>query len=167
MKRLWAPWRMQYILADKEEGCFVCRAFEAKDDREHLVLARGGTCGVLMNRFPYSNGHLMICPYRHVADLTDLDSEERIESMELLSRSLDALRAVMYPQGFNIGINLGAVAGASLVEHLHTHIVPRWEGDTNFMPVTSDVKMIPQALEELWELLHPVLNEEADPPDGG
>ena len=160
MKSLWAPWRMKYIAGEKEEGCFICRAFGGDDDRENLVLKRGKKCGVMMNRYPYSNGHLMICPYRHVGDIVELDSEERAESMDLLSRSVEALRAVMRPQGFNVGINLGAVAGASLVEHMHTHVVPRWEGDTNFMPVIGDVKIIPQALDELWELLQPVLNAE-------
>jgi ATP adenylyltransferase len=158
MKALWAPWRMKYIASGMEDGCFVCRAFEGDDDRENLVLKRGETCGVMMNRYPYSNGHLMICPYRHVGDIVDLNGGEREESMDLLAQSVKALRAVMQPQGFNVGINLGAVAGASLVEHVHTHVVPRWEGDTNFMPVIGDVKIIPQALGELWDLLQPVLN---------
>lgn len=157
-KRLWAPWRMEYIASPKENGCFVCRAFEAEDDRAGLVLKRGRACGILMNRYPYSNGHLMVCPYRHVGDVAELNPAERAESMDLLADAVAALRAVVQPQGFNLGINMGPVAGASLVDHLHTHIVPRWEGDTNFMPVVAGVKVIPQALDELWQLLRPVLD---------
>lgn len=159
MKRLWAPWRLKYIREEKEDECFLCRILAGDADRENLLLKRGPTCAILMNRYPYSNGHLMVCPNRHVADIDSLSSEERLETMDLVAAAVRALRETVQPEGFNVGINLGQAAGAGLEEHLHTHIVPRWTGDTNFMPVIGDARVIPQALQELWDRLLPVLND--------
>lgn len=152
MDTLWAPWRMDYIRAPGErDGCFLCRALaEGADDREHHVVLRGPRCGALLNRYPYNNGHLLIAPNRHVAEPCDLDAAERLELMDLLDRAIALLRRAMRPDGFNAGLNLGRVAGAGLESHLHLHLVPRWNGDTNFMPVTAATKVIPQALDDLW-----------------
>jgi ATP adenylyltransferase len=156
MDTLWAPWRMDYIQGPKQDGCFLCEILRAGgDDRANLVLKRGRACAVVMNRYPYNNGHLMVAPYRHVAALADLTPEERVEMMDLLAASVAALAAAMSPDGFNAGINLGRVAGAGLETHLHQHLVPRWNGDTNFMPVIAETKVIPQALDDLWTALRP------------
>ena len=144
---------MEYILNSKEPGCFMCDIFQNDKDRENLLLYRGETCALLMNRFPYNNGHLMAAPYKHVDSIEKMKQTELTEMMELASKACSTLRDVVKPHGFNIGINIGAVAGAGLKDHVHLHIVPRWEGDTNFMPVLADTKVIPQPLDELWELL--------------
>ncbi len=156
---LWAPWRVEYIRGEKEEGCFLCRMFAESTDRENLILLRGEFCAVLMNRFPYNSGHLMIAPYRHIAGIDELTPDESIEMDLLTARSISVLREVMDPQGFNVGINLGQAAGAGLEDHLHRHLVPRWVGDTNFMPVMSDTRVVPEALLETYDLL--VTNVEA------
>ncbi|MBN1269808.1 MAG: HIT domain-containing protein [Kiritimatiellae bacterium] len=153
MKRIWAPWRMEYILSEEHDGCFLCRAAEGKDDRASLVLKRGETCFVVMNRYPYNNGHLMIAPYRHVGELEAMTREERAEMMELASQATRILGETIHPDGYNVGLNLGAAAGAGVADHAHLHIVPRWNGDTNFMPVLGETKVIPQALLELHDLL--------------
>lgn len=154
METLWAPWRIEYIKEAPKGGCFLCDILRTGgDDRANLVLKRGTACAVVMNRYPYNNGHLMVAPYRHVARLADLTPEERLETMDLLDLSVAALTSAIRPDGFNVGINLGRVAGAGLETHLHTHIVPRWNGDTNFMPVIGDTKVIPQALDDLWVTL--------------
>jgi ATP adenylyltransferase len=150
---------MTYILEPKGGPCFLCRALSENDDRTNLVLKRGATCAVVMNRYPYNNGHLMVCPKRHLAELSAMSAEERLETMDLVDRAVRGLRAVLSAEGFNIGINIGPVAGVGLAEHLHTHIVPRWNGDTNFMPVTADIKVVPQALLDVWDILHPALND--------
>ncbi len=150
---LWAPWRIEYIRSEKEEGCFLCRMFAESTDRENLILFRGTTCAVLMNRFPYNSGHLMVAPARHIAGLEDRTPEEILEMETLTARAIAVLREVMDPQGFNIGTNLGLAAGAGLEDHLHQHIVPRWVGDTNFMPVMSDTRVVPEALSETYDLL--------------
>ena len=144
---------MDYILEKEEDRCFLCRIIEEDKDRDNLLLKRGRHCGVVMNRYPYNNGHLMVFPFRHISGVTDTNGEERLESMDLLAEALEALKACMHPDGFNVGINLGRAGGAGLEEHLHLHIVPRWSGDTNFMPVIGDTKIIPQALMELWDQL--------------
>jgi len=150
---LWAPWRIKYIRGEKDAECFLCRMFTEKTDRENLVLFRGKTCVVNMNRYPYNSGHLMISPLRHIAELDELTAEEEQEFSELTRRAVAALRAALQPEGFNIGINLGAAAGAGLKEHLHRHIVPRWVGDTNFMPVLGETHVVPEALLETYDLL--------------
>ncbi len=155
MQRLWAPWRMDYIGQSRRRGCFLCRTFRADPDRDraHLVLQRGATCALIMNRYPYNNGHLMAAPYRHVAVLEALRPRESAELLALAARACRRLRAAMRAEGFNLGLNIGAAAGAGLKEHLHLHVVPRWNGDTNFMPVLADLKVIPQALLDLYDRL--------------
>jgi ATP adenylyltransferase len=155
MDQLWAPWRIDYVAqADKEAGgCFLCAAAEPGRDREKLVLWRGRHCFSVMNRWPYNNGHLIVAPLAHRADLSELSDEALLEQMQMLRRCRRNLGAALDPAGFNIGLNLGAAAGAGLPGHLHWHIVPRWEGDTNFMAVVADTKVIPQSLGQLWVLL--------------
>ena len=153
MKYLWAPWRMEYIEAPKSDRCIFCLPDRDQDDRERLVLCRGEKSFVIMNRYPYSNGHLMVAPFRHVADLEYLKPEEMAEMHNLLVKCRKVLGRAMAPQGFNVGMNLGEVAGAGIADHLHLHIVPRWMGDTNFMPVFSDTRVVPQHLEETFKIL--------------
>jgi ATP adenylyltransferase len=155
MNNLWAPWRIEYILAPRDGSCFLCDMFAAADDRKNLILHRGPTCAVVMNRYPYTGGHLMVCPYRHFEEFAELTRQERIEIMDLTERCLSILTRVMKPAGFNIGYNLGYAAGAGLKDHLHQHIVPRWVGDTNLMPVIGGVTVVPQALDELYAKLKP------------
>jgi ATP adenylyltransferase len=155
---LWAPWRIEYIRSEKEAECFLCRMFAEKTDRENLILFRGTTCVVLMNRYPYNSGHLMVAPLRHIAELEDRTPEEILEMETLTARSVSVLRETLDPQGFNIGINLGAAAGAGLEDHLHQHIVPRWVGDTNFMPVLAGPRVIPEALSDTYNLLFKLFN---------
>ena len=148
MDTLHAPWRIEYILSPKpelKEGLFT-RIAQSSDDEENLVIARDRTCFALLNRFPYVGGHLMTVPYKEVADLHGLTDEELADLWKLTRRCLAALTAVMKPDGFNVGINLGKVAGAGIAEHLHIHIVPRWHGDTNFMPVIANTSVVPDAL---------------------
>ena len=161
MKDLWAPWRIEYIRSEKTGACFICDALAASDDRSNLIVSRGQTCCVIINRFPYNGGHLMVAPFRHVAALRDLTDDERLEVMRLTEASMQALENIMQPAGFNVGFNFGQAAGAGLEDHVHQHVVPRWVGDTNFMPVLADVKVVPQALEDLWGQLRPALAEAA------
>jgi len=154
MKRpLWAPWRIEYIRSKKDNECFLCRMLSEGNDRENLILLRSKTCAVVMNRYPYNSGHLMVCPNRHIAELDGLTAAEDFEMSELTRRAIAALRAVMQPEGFNIGTNLGTAAGAGLKDHLHRHIVPRWVGDANFMAVTGDTHVVPEALAKTYDLL--------------
>ena len=155
-EQLWAPWRLQYIeSADKAEGCIFCTfpARDSADDRETLILHRGEHAFIILNAFPYSNGHLMIVPYRHTANMEDLDDETLLEVMRLTRLGISLLKRAFNPDGFNLGVNMGKVAGAGIAEHLHWHIVPRWNGDTNFMPVLADVKVIPESLENVYDRL--------------
>jgi ATP adenylyltransferase len=157
MDRLWAPWRIGYVSqADKENECFLCAAAQSDDDKQSMVVLRGRSCFCVLNRWPYNNGHLIVAPLAHKADLTELTDAELLEQMQMLRRCRENLAAAAKPHGFNIGLNLGKAAGAGLAGHLHWHIVPRWEGDTNFMPVLADAKVIAQSLESLWELLRQV-----------
>ena len=156
MKTMWAPWRMAYINEAKKArkgDCFLCDIFRSRKDRSNFVLKRGKTCVVIFNRYPYSSGHLMVAPIRHVATLDAMKPAETLEMMALVNESVSLLKKCIHPHGFNIGVNLGEVAGAGLKDHVHMHIVPRWRGDTNFMPVLADVKIIPQSLEALWKQL--------------
>ena len=147
-KQLWAPWRLEYIKqADEQPGCVFCDA-SAGDDEERLVVHRGEHAFVLLNKFPYSSGHLMVAPYRHVGELAGLTDEEALEVHRLAVQSVAALGEVYGPEGHNLGWNLGRVAGAGVVDHIHLHVVPRWAGDTNFMPVLADVKVLPEHLIE-------------------
>jgi ATP adenylyltransferase len=146
LKRLWAPWRLEYIQgADEQEGCVFCRAAQAGDE-DGLVVRRGRRAFVLVNKYPYAAGHLMVAPFRHQGDFGELDADEAVEIHRLAASGLAALAEAMRPQGFNLGWNLGRIAGAGVADHVHLHVVPRWAGDTNFMPVLADVKVIPEAL---------------------
>src|SRR6267142_670272 len=159
MEPLHAPWRIEYILAPKpvlEESVFT-RIAQSNDDEANLVIARDRTCYALLNRFPYTGGHLMIVPYKQVRDMNGLTDEEITDLMKLTRRCQNVLTQVMKPDGFNIGINLGKVAGAGILEHLHIHIVPRWLGDTNFMPILANATVVPQALQDLAAQLRAVL----------
>ena len=154
MKQIWAPWRMAYIQRDeKQAACVLCEKWASDDDSANYVLHRGERAYIILNLYPYNNGHLMIVPYEHVASLEDLELETLTELMLLTTRSLTALREAMAPHGFNIGVNLGQAAGAGIYEHVHVHIVPRWEGDTNFMPVLSETRVIPQMLGDTYTRL--------------
>ena len=147
-KPLWAPWRLEYIQqADEWVGCVFCTAL-AGEDAESLVLRRGTRAFALLNRFPYASGHLMVAPQRHVGELADLADEEVLEVHRLATQALGALAGLYRPQGFNLGWNLGRIAGAGVVDHVHLHVVPRWAGDTNFMPVLADVKVLPEHLSD-------------------
>lgn len=154
MEQLWAPWRMTYIRGEeKGPGCVFCLPPDEDEDEQRLVLLRGECSFVLMNKYPYSNAHLMVAPYRHTNDLGVLSDAEALEMHKLLVLSRQVLQETVAPHGFNIGMNLGLVAGAGIADHLHLHIVPRWNGDTNFMPVFADVRVIPQHLEETYGYL--------------
>jgi len=155
LKHLWAPWRMKYILKEKKEGCIFCEKPKENQDKKNYILYRGKFCFVILNAFPYNNGHLMIAPYAHIKNIEELNNNTLIELMSLCQKSITVLKERMDPQGFNIGINISKVAGAGILEHVHLHIVPRWEGDTNFMPVISDTRVIPQYLSETYNLLKP------------
>ncbi|RKZ34428.1 HIT family hydrolase [bacterium] len=158
MKRLWAPWRMEYISRGDLENdeCFLCeKQKNPENDDEDFVLYRGEHCYALMNTYPYNNGHLMIATYRHIGDFTKLTKAELVEMMEITRIAVSAITESMGAQGFNIGFNLGCVAGAGVVDHIHLHIVPRWGGDTNFMPVIADTKVVSEALKETYERLFP------------
>jgi ATP adenylyltransferase len=148
-KQLWAPWRLEYIQrADEQDGCFLCAAAEGGDDEELLVVHRGERTFVILNRFPYAAGHVMVAPVRHGVEFDELDDAEALEIHRLAGESLAALGAAMSPHGFNIGWNIGRPAGAGVTDHVHLHVVPRWSGDTNFMPVLADAKVIPEYLQD-------------------
>jgi ATP adenylyltransferase len=147
-KPLWAPWRLEYIgSADEQAGCFFCAALDGPDE-EGLVVARGERALVLLNKFPYSSGHLLVAPHRHTGELADLEDDEIVEVHRLASQGMAALTATYRPEGYNLGWNLGRIAGAGVLDHVHMHVVPRWSGDTNFMPVLADVKVLPEHLAE-------------------
>jgi ATP adenylyltransferase len=149
VKQLWAPWRLEYIKsADEERGCLFCDAAAAADDGERLVVHRGPQTIVLLNKFPYASGHFMVAPVRHVGDYGELTDDEVLELHRFASAGMGALSQLYGPQGYNVGWNLGRIAGAGVVDHVHLHVVPRWAGDTNFMPVLADVKVLPEHLQE-------------------
>ncbi len=157
MQPIWAPWRMEYVLEDKEEKgageCVFCLGNDVSQDDAREVLYRGDYGFVVMNRYPYSNGHLLIIPNRHLSDLSELTKEEGLELFLLLTLAKEVLLEKLGCQGFNIGMNLGSAAGAGIPKHLHWHIVPRWQGDTNFMPVVGELKVIPQHLHRTYVIL--------------
>jgi ATP adenylyltransferase len=157
MDQLWAPWRLAYVASAKppaaDDPCFLCQGLADHDDRRNLIALRTPCSVVVLNRFPYNNGHLLIAPRAHKGRLDELSAEETVETMQTLSRMLGVLDRLMHPDGYNVGLNLGRVAGAGLPGHLHWHVVPRWNGDTNFMPVLGDVKVIAQSLDALYDLL--------------
>jgi len=156
MKQIWAPWRMEYLKAEKTaDECIFCTLPQAGEDEKNLILYRGSLCFVIINRYPYNTGHLMVSPYRHISCVTLLDQEENNEMNELTRKCVEFLRADKSPHGFNIGINLGKCAGAGFEDHIHTHIVPRWHGDTNFMQVLADTRVHPEELQALYNRLGP------------
>ncbi len=143
---LWAPWRIEYITAPRGDECVFCVAAKVPASPSSLVIDRGELCLTMLNAYPYASGHLMVAPHRHIDQLDGLSDAESEEVMRLTRRAIVALRAVMNPAGFNVGLNLGEVAGAGIADHLHLHVVPRWQGDTNFMPLLADTRVMPQAL---------------------
>ncbi len=172
MERIWAPWRMRYIVRTAEaednkdadgttqEPCIFCRfpAESAANDAKNLIVRRGTTAFMILNAFPYSNGHLMVTPYRHTADLNDLNDTELLEMTTMTRQAVGLLKSAFKPDAFNIGMNLGRVAGAGIADHLHMHIVPRWNGDTNFMTVLGDVRVMPESLAAIHAHLHEILS---------
>lgn len=168
MENLHAPWRIEYILGhEKEPGCVFCTRVSAENDDANLIVHRAEGAFTIMNKFPYTNGHLLVCPYRHVADLWDLSPTENSLLVEEVRRGLKVLRLVMRPSGFNVGLNLGTDAGAGIDEHLHYHVVPRWPGDNNFMAVLADVRVIPEhflstsrKVREAFQRLFPATEQE-------
>jgi len=168
MKALWAPWRMEYILSEKETGeCIFCPGDNRGQDQMRLILYVGSLSLVIMNRFPYINGHLLVAPLRHVPDLESLTEKETLDLMLMVRRSIGVLKKVMRPEGFNVGLNLGRVAGAGVEDHLHFHIVPRWNGDTNYMSVLGEVRVIPEHIMETYAKLLPYFKTFKQSPGGG
>ncbi len=153
MKYVWAPWRIEYIKAEKTAGCIFCDKPKENKDKKNYILYRGKKNFVMLNSYPYNPGHLLVAPYRHIGNLEELTEAERNEHFELVSRSIVVLKKVLKPVGLNIGANLGRVAGAGIEDHFHSHVVPRWQGDNNFMPVLGDTKVIPQALADTYATL--------------
>jgi ATP adenylyltransferase len=153
VERLWAPWRMQYVSKEKAQGCIFCDKPAARDDRANHIVDRGKLAYVILNAYPYNNGHCMVAPFAHLSCLEDLPPETLHEMMDLSQRCVRAFKLKFNPDGLNLGFNLGAAAGAGIADHLHLHIVPRWTGDTNFMPVLADVRVIPQALDQTYDVL--------------
>jgi ATP adenylyltransferase len=165
MKRIWAPWRMDYVEGKtKESGCIFCRRAAMDDDSENLILHRGKHAFVILNLYPYTNGHTMVVPYMHKASLEDLDETTRNELMQLTTEAVTVLQNVYNAENFNIGINIGEAAGAGIAEHIHVHIVPRWTGDTSFMTTSGDTRVLPESLDQSYQRLHAEwLKIKADP----
>jgi ATP adenylyltransferase len=160
MERLWAPWRMEYIGSAREgqdQGCLFCEKPKEGDDEKTLIVARSEKSFALLNRYPYNSGHLMVAPFRHVGELEEVEDDESLDMQRLLQRCIKALKEAMQPDGFNIGMNLGVVAGAGIPDHLHWHVVPRWTGDTNFMPTISGSKVLPELLRASYDKILPQL----------
>ena len=150
MEKLWAPWRVEYI-RNPGKGCFLCKALKHRNPKEVLIIEKREKAFTIMNRYPYNNGHIMVAPIRHIGSLEHLNDDEILELNCLLVRAMKAINSVMKSQGFNIGINQGKVAGAGVIDHIHIHLVPRWQGDTNFMPILTDTKLISEALSETYD----------------
>lgn len=160
MERIWAPWRMQYVRAGPQgEGCIFCVGDDASRDEEKYVLHRGASVFTMLNAFPYTSGHLMVAPYRHAADLALMHEEELSGMMTEAVFMMKVLRKALQPEGFNLGVNIGRQAGAGVVDHTHLHIVPRWGGDTNFMPVLADARIIPEALADTYKKLRQAIEQ--------
>jgi len=153
MEQLWAPWRIEFILRGEQSDCFLCQKPKLDDDEANLILYRGEYNFIILNAFPYNPGHLLVAPYRHVGQLENLTDVESIEHFDLIKLCVKFLTDVLQPHGFNTGMNLGKIAGAGVADHIHTHIVPRWQGDTNFMPVVADTKVLPEALSNTYNKL--------------
>ncbi|MBN1406173.1 MAG: HIT domain-containing protein [Calditrichaceae bacterium] len=156
MKQLWAPWRMEYIQSEIDnttEGCIFCDFPNQENDSRNLIVYRSAHCFVILNRFPYNNGHLMVVPYKHTSDVLQLSDEELLDLQLTINKSVRALRNVVHPHAMNIGMNLGRTAGAGIDEHVHYHIVPRWDGDTNYMPIIAGTKVVSESLQASFEKL--------------
>jgi len=154
-KNLWAPWRMEYILSKKTKECIFCLDKDEAHDKTKLILSRSSLSFVIMNRYPYNNGHLMVAPFNHFSAIEDLDGDTVLDMFMMLKKSMSILHTCLRPEGFNVGINMGRVGGAGIEDHLHIHIVPRWNGDTNFMPVLGDVRVMPEHLDATYNKLFP------------
>lgn len=150
MDRLWAPWRIKYVSRRKKKGCIFCKALKEKKDKKNFVVLRSRYCFAILNTFPYNNGHVMIVPSKHLKSLEDLKEAELLDMNKVLIKIKSALKKTLNPSGFNIGMNIGRVAGAGVANHIHTHIVPRWPGDINYMPVIANTRVVSQSLEELY-----------------
>lgn len=159
MEVLWAPWRLDYILGPKPDECVFCIPDHTDEDKERCILVRGEHCFVIMNMFPYNNGHLMVTPYRHVSNLTELSEEESNDCMTWIKRCTTVLEKAFSPQGINMGLNIGESAGAGIAQHLHFQMVPRWNGDTSFMAVFGETNVIPQHLQSTYSVLKPLFDE--------
>lgn len=159
-ERLWAPWRLEFIRGPKADECIFCSMPALADDERALIVHRGERCFVILNAYPYNNGHMMVAPFRHLPSIEELDDDELLELMTLARRGLGALRDVHGPEGFNLGVNQGKVAGAGIEDHVHLHVVPRWGGDTNFMPVIASTRVLPQSLADSWRELSGRLAEQ-------
>ncbi len=159
MENLWAPWRIDYILSKKPLDCIFCKMLNENRDEENLILVRGNSQIMILNAFPYNNGHMMIVPYRHTSSLEGWSSEEQNEFMEMSNLAISLLKQTLRPDGFNLGINMGQVAGAGIVDHIHLHVVPRWNGDTNFMPVLANTRVISEHLKATYKKLVNKLDE--------
>ena len=155
MKQIWAPWRMEYIEGDKSGECIFCTLPRAEEDEKNFILYKGPHCFIIMNIFPYNTGHVMVSPYRHLSCITKLEENEFTEINRLTQKCVEILRSVKSPEGFNIGVNLGKAGGAGFDEHIHVHIVPRWNGDTNYMPVLAETKVHPEHLRATYDNLFP------------
>lgn len=155
MKRLWAPWRMEYIEGKREKGCIFCTYPKKKNQAKALILAQTSLSFVILNKYPYNNGHLMIVPKRHLSKFEDLNSEEGLDVFLVLQKTVEILNGVLKPEGLNIGMNIGRAAGAGIDKHLHYHVVPRWKGDANFMPVVAHMKVISESLDKTYRKLYP------------
>ncbi len=153
MERIWAPWRIEYILMEKPDGCILCEKPKEDNDEQNYILYRGDKNFIILNSYPYNPGHLLVASYRHIGSLEELTEQERNEHFEMVSRSIRVLKEAFSPGGFNIGANIGKVAGTGIDDHFHSHIVPRWQGDTNYVPVLADVRVVPQALAETYKIL--------------
>jgi len=153
MDKLWAPWREKFILCEKHPGCFLCRTAKENEDRKNLILCRGKKCFVILNRYPYNNGHLMVAPFRHVGKLEDLKEDESTELLKISQLCIKAIKSGMKPHGINLGMNLGKISGAGVADHIHLHIVPRWQGDTNFMPILAETKIVSVGLSSTYRIL--------------
>jgi ATP adenylyltransferase len=158
--RLWTPWRRVFVEGgdNRQAGCFLCIGPAEHDDRANLIVFRALQCYVVLNRYPYNSGHLMIAPYLHSGDLATLDPAIAAEMMAVTQRCIAVLQRAYAPEGFNVGMNLGKPAGAGLPDHVHLHVVPRWNGDTNFMPITAETKVLPESLDQTYERLKPVFD---------
>ncbi|MEN3037866.1 MAG: HIT domain-containing protein [Candidatus Kryptonium sp.] len=168
MDRLWAPWRAKYIESfsaennESKKECLFCEKIKQNDDEKNLILYRGKYCYIIMNLFPYNSGHIMVVPYKHTPNFSDLEDEEMLEVMKIIKKGISALELALKPHGFNVGANLGRVSGAGIADHIHFHIVPRWNGDTNFMPVISETKIISELITDTYKKLKDALSKISD-----